>query len=288
MTIWYPDVSNNNWRTTAEAIAFLRQLVPEGFSAVCHKVSEGDYYRDPYWPAVADWCQRSDFLLAGYHYVSTNDPARQAALYVSAVGDPGIPCMLDFEANSGDMGNYWAVVNAFNDAGVEIALSYLPHWYWARIGRPDLSEVPGLVSSSYFGGVDYASTLYEDAGADDGPGWDGYGGAAPVCWQFTNQALIAGKTVDCNAFRGSLDDFKQLLGITPTDEKGPLMALTDEEQHELLNTVRDIQIQQRGPGLAGWAQLNGHTIVDALAEIGLHAGIPGYSPPGRKTTRKAK
>lgn len=64
--------------------------------------------------------------------------------------------------------------------------------------------------------------------------------------------------------------------------KGPLMALSDAEQQELLTKTREIWDQLRGPAGAGWPQLNGRSAVDALADIALHQGIPGYSPPARK------
>jgi len=81
MTLFYPDCSNNNWATTQDAIGFLEQLVPEGFSGMCHKVSEGSYYEDPYWPAIQQWCVANDLPLIGYHYVTTDDPASQALCF---------------------------------------------------------------------------------------------------------------------------------------------------------------------------------------------------------------
>lgn len=216
MTLFYPDVSNNNWRTTHDAINFLSKLAGEGFAAVCHKVTEGASYRDPYWPAVRDWCKTNGMLLIGYHYVRTGDPATQARLYRDHVGDLSIPCMLDFEDGSGDITQFWAVVKAFNAVGIEIALSYLPRWYWRdHIGAPPLVGVPGLVSSAYPGGGGYASALYEWGGGNQGSGWAAYGGVSPVVWQFSDRATVAGIPVDVNAFRGSLDDFKKVLGITP-------------------------------------------------------------------------
>nr|WP_233424846.1 GH25 family lysozyme [Mycolicibacter heraklionensis] len=214
MTLFYPDVSNNNWRSTSDAISFLSRLKGEGFAAVCHKVTEGSGYRDPYWPAVRDWCKGNGMLLIGYHYVRTGDPAAQARLYRDYAADPSVPCMLDFEDGSGDIAQFWAVVKAFNAVGVEIALSYLPRWYWQNIGSPSLAGVPGLVSSAYPGGTGYASNIYEFGGGSQGSGWAAYGGGAPAVWQFTDKATVAGIPVDANAFRGSLDEFKQLLGIT--------------------------------------------------------------------------
>lgn len=51
------------------------------------------------------------------------------------------------------------------------------------------------------------------------------------------------------------------------------------EDDTILATVQDNQTQLRGPALNGWPQLNGHTLVDALAAIGQKLGIDGFSPP---------
>ncbi|WP_343577784.1 hypothetical protein [Mycobacterium sp.] len=64
MTLFYPDCSNNNWSSTQDAINFLEKLVPEGFHGICHKVSEGSYYEDPYWPRVPEKLMRSAVTLA--------------------------------------------------------------------------------------------------------------------------------------------------------------------------------------------------------------------------------
>lgn len=211
VTLYGPDISNNNWTSTAEVAGWLDQCFhTEGFSWMEHKVSEGNYYTDPYWPAVLNWCEQNNIPCIGYHYVTTDDPASQAAKFLGNAG--GANAMLDFEANSGDIDNFWNVVNAFNDAGVNIALSYIPNWYWQQIGSPDLSEVPGLISSAYYDEGDYAYNEYQDSGGDNGPGWTPYGGCMPVIWQFTAAAVIDGKSVDANAFKGTPDDLRALLG----------------------------------------------------------------------------
>lgn len=209
MTLFYPDCSNNNWASTQEAIHFLQQLGPEGFSGICHKVSEGNYYEDPYWPAVQTWCQSNDFPLIGYHYVSTDDPASQAQTWRGNNG--GSSAMLDWEDNGGDLANLTAVVNAFSNAGVTVQLGYYPQWYWRQQGGGDLSGLANsVVSADYPNGSGYASTIYADAGGNSGVGWSPYGGATPSAWQFTNRADIAGVTVDCNAYLGT--DLRVLFG----------------------------------------------------------------------------
>lgn len=209
VTLYYPDVSNNNWDTFDDATKFLSQLKPEGFSGVVHKVSEGSYYADPFWPTVREWCENNDLPWLGYHYVTTDNPSAQAANWVANNGGPF--AMFDVEANSGDLVNFWAVVNAFNAAGVNVTVAYIPQWYFDEVGG-DLSLLApngvSLVSSAYPAGAGYASTIYAEGGGDSGEGWAPYGGGTPQAWQFTDEALIAGITVDCNAYHGT--DLNQL------------------------------------------------------------------------------
>jgi hypothetical protein len=262
-TLLYPDCSNNNWASTTDAVNFVNQLAAQGFAGMCHKVSEGNYYEDPYWPVVLQTCQKIEFPCLGFHYVTTDDPASQIQTWWAAGG--GGNCMFDFEANSGTFANYQAVAAAFTTAGVTPNVGYIPQWYWESVGGGDLSGVPHLVSSAYPDGAGDASTVYANSGADTGDGWVSYGNATPTCWQFTDSASIAGVSpVDCNAFKGTPDELATIFD-------GGTVTLSDD--------VQDVQTQLRGPDLAGWPQLAGHTVVDALAVIGEKLGIPGFSPP---------
>lgn len=170
VTLFYPDCSNNNWSSTADAKNFLEQLVPEGFHGICHKVPEGNYYEDPYWPTVQQWCQHNNFSLIGYHYVTTDDPASQAPTWLANNGGP--IAMLDWEANGGDLANLIAVVDAFNTAGVTVQLGCYPHWYWQQQGGGTLAGLTiSLVSSGYPDGSGYASTIYANStGSNTGTG----------------------------------------------------------------------------------------------------------------------
>ncbi|OBJ41538.1 hypothetical protein A5630_22430 [Mycolicibacterium mucogenicum] len=265
MTLYGPDTSNNNFRSAADAIAFVSQLPGQGFSWIEQKVSEGSYYRDPYWPVIAQWCRDNHFPHIGYHYVTTNSPAAQAQTWLSNNG--GQYAMLDFEANSGDIHNFWAVVNAFNAVGVTISLSYIPHWYWQQIGSPDISQVPGLIASNYVNGTGYASNLYP--GNDNQRYWFPYGGATPQILQFTDAALVGNLSVDCNAFQGTLDQLIALLNGGTVTQPDPNTATLNQ----ILAIVQDIQTQLRGPNLNGWPQLGQNaagqnlTMVDAVAAL---------------------
>ena len=211
-TSFWIDTSNNNWDRVQDAIDFCSQMDSEGFAGVCHKVSEGSYFQDPYWQPVKQWCDANDVMCWGYHYVTTDDPAAQAAMWNGNNGGP--KAMFDFEANSGDMSNFWAVADGFNAAGVQVQEGYIPNWYYNQVGGGDLSQIPFLISSAYPGGSGYAWDLYyNQAGGDNGEGWAPYGGATPKGWQFTDSALVAGLTVDCNAFRGTPQQLQAALGL---------------------------------------------------------------------------
>jgi hypothetical protein len=176
--------------------------VSEGLSGICHKVSEGSYYEDPYWPAVQQWCQQNNFPVIGYHYVTSDDPASQVQTWQGNNG--AMLAMLDWEENGGDLSNLTAVVDAFNAAGITVQLGYYPQWYWSQEGGGSLLGLAKfLVSAAYHDGSGYASTIYANSGGNTGGGWMPYGNATPGAWQFTNQADIAGFTVDCNAYLGN-------------------------------------------------------------------------------------
>ncbi|MDG3012367.1 metallopeptidase [Rhodococcus sp. D2-41] len=264
MTIFGIDISSY------QAGLDLAQVKAEGFDFVFVKVTEGSGYVNPTWPGFRDAANANGLVLVGYHYLTTDDVNAQADNFVRNRG-PNIPAMIDFEANGGTLGNFWAFVNAVNALGVQIALSYIPRWYIQGAGGGgDLSQVPGLISSSYVSGSGYASALYP---GDQSSYWDGYDGGTPAILQFTDSAQVAGQTVDANAFRGNPDQLRALLA-QPAGAPAPPSAPTQEDtmtpdQDAIL---RDIQVQLRGPGCAGWPQLGTNaagqnlTLVDALAE----------------------
>ncbi len=211
-TSFWPDTSNNNWNSVDDAIDFCSQLSEQGFAAICHKVSEGSYFQDSFWQPVRTWSNANDLMCFGYHYVTQDDPDAQAAQWTANGG--GDKAMFDWEANGGDMNNFWIVAAAFNRAGVQVQRGYNPKWYWESNGQGDLSQIPFPISSAYpVGGGGYASDLYAQAGGNNGEGWRPYGGATPLGWQFTDSALVAGKSVDCNGFRGTPPQLQAALGL---------------------------------------------------------------------------
>lgn len=230
--LWGIDISNNNFGGPATPNlgtipGFVAEVAKEGFSWIEAKVSEGASFADPTFTTIYHACQANNILCVGYHFVNNDDPRSQAQNFKAALNGVDVPVMLDWEL--GSWPQYQAVWQAFVDIGLTPALEYIPHWYWQQEGSPNLSDVTKLVSSSWVNGTGYASALYP------GPNWNGwnaYGGSTPVICQFTNQAQVAGMALDADAFRGTLDDFKTLLGLQGDN---PLMALTSAQQEDLYN-----------------------------------------------------
>lgn len=270
-TLFYPDCSNNNWSNVQDALDFVAQLKPQGFSGMCHKVSEGNYYEDPFWQPVKQACQEAEIPVLGYHYVTTNDGNSQAQTYLANGGL--LNSMFDWEANGGNLENYYAVANAFNSNNVKVGVGYCPQWYWNEVGGGDLTQAGALVSSAYPGGSGYASTIYYGAGGDTGEGWNPYGGVIPTCWQFTDQALIAGLSMDCNAFKGTIDQLSQLFSGEPV-ARIPNQDAIDKPVDEGTQ-VSELWDQE----LIRWDMLGGRTPVEALAAIGQALKIPGFAAP---------
>jgi GH25 family lysozyme M1 (1,4-beta-N-acetylmuramidase) len=222
VTTFGVDISNH------QAGLDLGRVFAEGFEYVIAKVSEGDYFRDRAWPGFRDATLAAGKVLVGYHYVTEDAAAIQADLLMSHLGDPSIPIMLDVEANSGGADNVRAVRDAIEARGGRVRLLYLPRWYWDRIGQPDLTGLPPLMSSDYGPGrAGYASAIYPGPGDR---GWLPYGGLDVAVFQFSEKGAVAGTALDVDAFRGSPDDLRRLLN--GDDE----MSLTPE-QDTMLRTV---------------------------------------------------
>ena len=252
----------------------LAEVKAESFDFIIAKATQGSGYVDPSWASFRDGANANDLVLVGYHYVTLDAATAQAENLVSALGDTGIPVMLDFEAGSGDLDNFWAVADAITAAGAHVALSYIPRWYWQEIGSPDLTGVPGLVASDYVDGTGYASALYP---GDDSDSWTGYGGVDPVILQFTDAAEVAGQTVDADAYVGTADELQQLL--TTGDD------MTPEQAQQL----QQVWVQLLGPTGQGWPQLGNRTLVDAVSVVltqlvGQDAtGFAGWPQTGGRT-----
>lgn len=190
----------------------LAKAAAEGHQFVLAKISQGASSRDPMWASYLAAGRKAGLLVAGYHYVTTDPPDKQAANCAAAIGDRSVAVALDWEANGGTWANFVAVLAAFRKAGLNVRLAYCPRWYWQQQGSPDMSAVGlPLWSSRYVGNGGAPAEVYKQVTAAQ---WGGYGRLSVGLVQFTDKATVAGKAVDCSAFGGTRDQLAALLGYT--------------------------------------------------------------------------
>lgn len=203
----------------------LDQVAAEGFCFALCKLTQGATYVSPSWVAQRDGARAARLVLGAYHYIDGSDPHAQAANAAAHLRDHTIPIALDAEDGAGDITHIHAVAAAFADAGLAVALTYLPHWYWVKIGRPNLTGLAPLWASRYPSTAqDYAWNAYQGVTDDY---WDGYGGLDVALLQFTASARVAGQLVDVSAFRGDADALAALLAAPVTPRPIPAIKPTN-------------------------------------------------------------
>ena len=206
MSIFYPDVSNHQGGMALE----------NGTVAVCAKASEGTGYTDPYYGHYKSEAARVGAVFFGYHFLHAGNAAKQAQNCFGATGR-GMNVMVDLEpimnqnssyASKPTLDDCLGFVQQLRSMGGLCTLVYLPDWYYLDLGEPSLEPLTAaglsLVSSDY--------TTYLDNGA----GWEPYyaGGPVPAVWQYTETLSYSGQKVDFNAYRGTVEQFKTLLGYS--------------------------------------------------------------------------
>lgn len=194
-TLQYPDLSH-----------YQAGISLSGLPAVIAKATEGSSYTDPEYARIARDARAMGIPFAGYHWLHVGNASGQAAKYHSVAGTT--PCMIDVE-HSNDNPSVQDCLNfksSLNALGVRVPLVYVPKWYWQQyMGSEDLRP---LVAA----GMKIVSSNYPNAGySDNGPGWAPYGGITPTVWQYTDAHQINGYSVDMNAYKGTVEDFRALL-----------------------------------------------------------------------------
>lgn len=263
-TVYGIDVSNHQG-----AFDFGRAR-SEGFAFATHKITEGTW-RDPWWQrARGEMAQHFPGRWGGYVFCKVDThPELEADVALQHSGGADFPLQIDYEdlARTGNIDDLVRRVEAHTARGFRLLPIYLPRWYWQRMGSPDLTGLPvGIWNSHYVNGTGYASVLYP---GDDFAGWAPMGGQPVDILQFSETASVAGQRIDVNAVRGGDNKLAALFG---DQRKGPLMALTDDEQQQLLEDVRYIRAQL-GPKLPEWGDASSVGRTSAGDELTLRDGV---------------
>ncbi len=197
MTIFYPDISS-----------YQAGLSLNGALAVSCKATEGTSYFNSTYGLFKAAATALGIFFFGYHFLRAGNAAAQANYCFSKVGST--PVMLDFEPATGSspsLADACAFIDQYRKLGGNIWLAYLPRWYWSgTLGAPSLKPLSDrgmlIVSSSY-------GHPYSDS--DTAAGWQPYGGIAPTVWQYTDALKFNGYSIDFNAYRGTLEEFRALV-----------------------------------------------------------------------------
>lgn len=215
----------------------VEQVAREGYSALIVKATQGATgYTAP--NTFDDWIRRArsaGMTPGAYHWITSASAASQVDHFLSrldAVGGPnGLLCAVDVEdpTNPPSRATVSAWVAEWNRrTGNHPLVLYTGDW-WRQRGWPGAQLTPYLWLSHYVSGTGAGSSLYAKVPASWWtPGFGGWGTATIL--QFSSTALVAGKSVDVSAFRGSLDELRALTTTTTEDDMTP-------EQDARLRTI---------------------------------------------------
>lgn len=176
-------------------------------------------------------------------------------------------------------------------------------WRSNYLGFSQWAYDHGLVDSpTYF--ADWPAELAQDKWAAIGPAWY-WTVARPQINALCDAGDLVGVTKAINGGTNGLyepggrqDRYNQALALgdrllllvqddtPPTETEGPLMALTDDEQDELLTKVREIWDQLRGPGGNGWPQLGQRADGSDLTPVDALATLTNPAKPAKKAAAK--
>lgn len=205
MTVHGFDVSNNNAATPD----FTQGGRVFGFC----KASEGTHFTDPNFAANRQAMHAQGLIVVGfYHFaVPANDPIADAEHFLGVVGKPAANevAVLDYETG------HW------NPAWIDAWVGHVKAAGW-RTGVYTMSSMWSPVQADFYWIAQYGTTPPKQP-------W--------TFWQHTDGHTASDGPYDCSVFNGTADDLRAWVGASPSG--GFLMALSDQEQQELLVKTRD-------------------------------------------------
>lgn len=225
MTIFGVDLASYQ---TGEDLGALTNI-----SFVMAKCTQGTTYVDPPYAGWRSAAQSAGRIFVAYHFLIQQDsPTAQAKFVAANIGNKAIPLMIDVEtdgASKPTLSDILAFADAAKALGLRVKLAYMPMWYWALIGSPNLGGLTergiGVISSNYpRSAAAGALATYATDGQDVGEGWTSYGGITPVIWQFADDAPEAGRSNDINAYRGTPAQLAAFLGSDTMQDTPPVGA----------------------------------------------------------------
>lgn len=196
----------------------LVQAAKEGVVGAIIRTTDGTYRDKVFQSHLAD-AKAAGLVTAAYHFARRPDEgttvAQQVSACIAVMGNDPQPVWLDVETPGGFSGSLVRQFKAeFERRGIRVAgvYSYVPYWEGKMVGgEPDSREFGPFWVAAYPGGSGTPAQIYNRLGGNGAARWDyPLGNQKPSMWQFTDRAAVAGRNVDCSAFRGTKDQLKTL------------------------------------------------------------------------------
>lgn len=220
----------------------LKRAAAEGMKFAIIRTNDGTFRDRCYRSHMLD-AESAGLVTAAYSYLRNPSEGsslqQQVDTMVAVMGDLKRPVWMDCENAAGLSAAHISEFKRLAEArGVRVigAYSYRPWWEGSVIGgEPDSHQfgkfwVAGYPSRS----TGAPSAIYNGIGGDGAREWDyPLGNQKPSIWQFTDRGTVAGRQVDCNAYRGSVESLRALFyggGQAPAAGKEDEMSAEAERK----------------------------------------------------------
>lgn len=200
----------------------LQKAAAEGIDFFIIRTNDG-LHRDHVYRSHVDDARATGKPISAYMFLRPGNVEAQVRTSLEIMGtDHRYPIWLDVEAPEGGItvDHIRQARDLFHAAGVPVlgAYSYVPYWEGRIVGgEPDTHEFGRFWVAAYPAGSysDVPARIYERVGGDHAWNWGHpLGNQLPSLWQFTSSGAVAGRRVDVNAYRGSLDELSRLFMAT--------------------------------------------------------------------------
>lgn len=223
----------------------LVQAKNEGIDFCIVRTTDGTY-RDRCYRSHVDDARQAGMVLAAYHYLRNPSEGTSIRQQVDASldvmgGDHRLPMWLDCETDAGlHPDHIRECKRLFEEAGIRVVgvYSYIP-WWEGRVvgGEPDTHEFGAVWLAAY--GQNPTGPPRAIYPGDQADKWNyPLGNQLPAIWQYGSAGLVAGREVDINAFRGSVEQLQALFYSGTVPQGGNTMSLFGHEQVAALNDAK--------------------------------------------------
>jgi len=218
----------------------------EGIKFVICKATEGNSFVDSRFRYNMKRVLDAGMLVAAYHYQRGHVSARSQAEHIMRNVPQNVPVILDVEDNGGDVELSRQIIRILRGFGYKCPLIYLPEWYWNKIGKPSLHDLPPNWKSRY--PDNRQGSIASEYAMVPASYWNGFGGLPTAILQFTSSGVVGGYgPLDVNAFRGTQRELEDmLLGSVKAPEKPKI----EEEDMTLSLSLKDAGDRERVDGLS--------------------------------------